>query len=306
MHATVLKYFTEVARCGSVRAAAQNLFVASSAINRQILKLEDELGTELFDRVPSGMRLNPAGERLLRHVRATLHDFHLMRSELDALQGQRTGHVSVVAMDSLFVDFLPAVVEDFSEAYPAVTYTLIAAPPVQVPDKVASGEFDIGICFIGRLPAGVTVAAQAPFPPGVVMASSNPLSARSEITFDECRSQPVMRFEGKSPIHSVVSQGFFDFWESLTPAITCNATPMIKQLLLAGKGISFFSKLAFLQEIARGEIVWRPFADPAISALQAGVIVPAQRVLPHVTQAFLERIVRRFRQIEATASVTLR
>ena len=40
--------------------------------------LDAELGTGLFDRVPRGMRLNMAGERLQQHVRATLHDFHLM------------------------------------------------------------------------------------------------------------------------------------------------------------------------------------------------------------------------------------
>ena len=103
MHAVVLKYFLEVARHGSIRKAAQNLFVASSAVNRQILRLEEELGTELFDRVPSGMRLNAAGERLQQHVRGTLHDFHLMRTELDALKGERKGHVSVAAMDSLLI-----------------------------------------------------------------------------------------------------------------------------------------------------------------------------------------------------------
>ncbi|MES1264992.1 MAG: LysR family transcriptional regulator, partial [Variovorax sp.] len=108
MHASVLKYFVEVARSGSVRKASENLFVAASAINRQILKLEDELGSELFDRVPNGMRLNAAGERLLQHVQATLHDFQVTRTEMDALKGERTGHVKIASMDSLFVDFLPS------------------------------------------------------------------------------------------------------------------------------------------------------------------------------------------------------
>ena len=80
VHASILKYFVEVARCGSIRKAAQQLFVATSAINRQIRNLEDELGTELFDRLPSGMRLNAAGQRVLQHVQATLHDYHLTRS----------------------------------------------------------------------------------------------------------------------------------------------------------------------------------------------------------------------------------
>ena len=56
MHAPVLKYFSEVAARGSIRKAADNLNVASSAVNRQVLKLEEELGVLLFERVPGGVR----------------------------------------------------------------------------------------------------------------------------------------------------------------------------------------------------------------------------------------------------------
>ncbi|MFT4068229.1 LysR family transcriptional regulator [Paraburkholderia sp.] len=91
----VLKYFCEVAKCGSMRKAAQYLFVAPSAINRQIRNLEDELSVELFERLPGGLKLTPAGERLLMHVRRTLDDFHAMRSEFDALRGVRTEHISL-------------------------------------------------------------------------------------------------------------------------------------------------------------------------------------------------------------------
>src|SRR6218665_2417048 len=112
MHASVLKYFVEVARCGSVRKASENLYVAASAVNRQILKIEDELGGELFDRMPNGMRLNAAGERLLRHVESTLHYFQVIGGELDSLNGVRTGHVKLASIESLFVDFLPASIED--------------------------------------------------------------------------------------------------------------------------------------------------------------------------------------------------
>src|SRR5260370_17657642 len=98
------------------------------------------MGTELFDRLPNGIRLNAAGERMLQHIRATLNDFHLMRSELDDLKGERKGHVAVAAMDSLFVDFLPATVEEFSEAYPAVTYSIVAVPPPDVAPRPVSAD----------------------------------------------------------------------------------------------------------------------------------------------------------------------
>ncbi|MGH8831419.1 MAG: LysR family transcriptional regulator [Polaromonas sp.] len=298
MHAVVLKYFLEVARCGSIRKAAQNLFVASSAVNRQILRLEDELGTELFDRVPTGIRLNAAGERLLQHVRATLHDFHLMRTELDALKGERKGHVSVAAMDSLLIDFLPTAVEEFSETYPAVRYTILSTMPSAVPDRVVNGDSDIGICYLGKLPSGLEVVAKALFPPGVVMASSHPLAKKAQLSFDDCRGHAFLQISGISPIHSMVLPEFSNFWDELVPAVSCNSTTMVKRLLIAGRGISFFSKIGFMDELARGDVVWRPLANPAINAIEVGIITPSQRALSHVTMQFLERITRRLKQLE--------
>lgn len=302
MHAVVLKYFLEVARHGSVRKAAQNLFVASSAVNRQILRLEEELGTELFDRVPSGMRLNAAGERLRRHVNGTLHDYHLMRSELDALKGERKGHVSVVAMDSLLIDFLPAAVEEFSSAYPAVRYSIMSAVPSDVPERVAAGDSDIGICYLGKLPSALQVVAKAPFPPGVVMAPSHPLARHASLKFDDCRGHAFIQLTKISPIHAVVLPEFADYWDELEPAISCNSTVMAKRMIVAGRGISFFSQIGFIDELDRGEVVWRPLDNEAINAIQVGILVPSHRSLSHVTEQFLERLVRRLKQLELAAT----
>ena len=302
MHAVVLKYFLEVARCGSIRKAAQNLFVASSAVNRQILKLEDELGTELFDRVPTGIRLNAAGERLQQHIRGTLHDFHLMRTELDALKGERKGHVSVAAMDSLLIEFLPAAVENFSESFPAVSYAITSAMPSEVPEKVVNGDSDIGICYLGKLPAGVKAVAKAAFPPGVVMAPSHPLAKKAQISFDDCRSHAFIQVSRLSPIHSLVVPEFERFWDDLQPGISCNSTTMVKRLLIGGKGISFFAKIGFMDELARGEVVWRPLANARINRIEVGILMPTHRTLSHVAQEFLDRIMLRLKQLELAAS----
>jgi DNA-binding transcriptional LysR family regulator len=58
----LLTYVDAVARHGSIRKAADALSVASSALNRQILDLETDLGTALFERLPRGVRLTAAGE----------------------------------------------------------------------------------------------------------------------------------------------------------------------------------------------------------------------------------------------------
>lgn len=302
MHASILKYFVEVARCGSVRKASEKLFVAASAVNRQILKLEGELGVELFDRLPNGMRLNPAGERLLKHVQETLHDFQTMRSELDALKGERTGHVKLATMDSFYIDFLPAAVEEFLQAFPAVTYTITSIQPMDVPQLVLSGQVDVGLTFVSRLPAGVVAVALAHMPLGLIMPPGHPLEKFDRVSLKECARYPFLRSSSHPVVGSSMSPEFFRFWDDMEPAATCNSTPMLKRLIMAGKGVSCFSKIGFIEELSRGEVVWRPFDLPALNAMQVGIVVPSHRVLPHVTQNFVGRLARRLTQVEIAAA----
>jgi DNA-binding transcriptional LysR family regulator len=99
-----------------------------------------------------------------------------------------------------------------------------------------------------------------------------------------------------------LSPEFAAFWDDMEPAATCNSTPLLKRLIMNGKGISCFSKIAFIEELKRGELLWRPFALPALNELQVGIVVPSQRALPHVTQNFVGRMVRRLTQLESVAA----
>ncbi|WP_455854058.1 helix-turn-helix domain-containing protein [Ensifer canadensis] len=62
LHSRVLRYIDEVARSGSIRAAGERLNVAASAINKHVLQLEEMIDEPLFERLPRGLRLTPAGE----------------------------------------------------------------------------------------------------------------------------------------------------------------------------------------------------------------------------------------------------
>ena len=68
----VLNYVDAVARYGSIRKAADALNIASSALNRQILDLEMDLGAPLFERLPRGVRVTSAGEAFLVYARLVI------------------------------------------------------------------------------------------------------------------------------------------------------------------------------------------------------------------------------------------
>ncbi|HSW17494.1 MAG TPA: LysR substrate-binding domain-containing protein, partial [Ramlibacter sp.] len=92
------------------------------------------------------------------------------------------------------------------------------------------------------------------------------------------------------------------FWDDMDPAATCNSTPLLKRLIIGGKGISCFSKIAFIEELQRGELLWRPFDLPELNNLHVGILLPMQRELPRVIQNFVSRVARRLTQLEGIAA----
>lgn len=290
LHAAALIYFREVARVGSIRKAAASLNVAASAINRQIINLEVRLGSPLFDRLPGSMRLTVAGDLLLRHVVDTLHDFDRVRGAIDDLKAARSGHIAVAALDSLLVDFLPRVVDRFRVDFPAVTYSVMAAEPPDVPVMVARGEVDMGFTFVGRIPNSVRYVTDIAAPIGVVMRADHPLANKLAVDFDEVSRYPVLTQSGPLPKGADVDAAFANFKSAIKPKLQSNSIQMLKLAIMLNMGVSFFTRLGFLHEIEKGDLAWRPLNSPGINTLRIGLVVSAQRELSPPAEQFARRL----------------
>lgn len=291
LHAAALFYFREVARVGSIRKAAAGLNVAASALNRQIINLEHRLGTPLFDRLPGKMRLTIAGELLLRHVVDTLHDFDRVRVAIDDLKAARSGHVAIVALDSLLVDFLPRAIDRFRADFPAVTYSVMASQPPDVVSMVASGEVDMGFTFVGQIPHAVRCMTEISAPIGVVMRADHPLANKLAVDFDEVARYPILTQSGPLPKGADVDAAFTTFKGQLKPALQSNSIQMLKLAITLNMGVSLFTRLGFLHEIEQGDLAWRPLNSPGINTLRIGLVVSAQRGLSPPAEQFARRLV---------------
>ena len=107
LHSRLLNYVDEVARTGSIRKAASHLNVAASAISRQILALESQLGTPIFHRLPKKLILTAAGEVLIGHVRQTLKELTRAQGKIEELKGLRRGEITVAMMSGLASNLVP-------------------------------------------------------------------------------------------------------------------------------------------------------------------------------------------------------
>jgi DNA-binding transcriptional LysR family regulator len=291
LHAAALYYFREVARVGSIRKAASSMNVAASALNRQIINLEIQLGTPLYDRLPGGMRLTVAGELLLRHAIDTLHDFDRVRVAIDDLKAARSGHVAIAALDSLLVDFLPRAIDRFRVDFPAVTYSVMTAQPPEIPSMVAAGDIDMGFTFVGQVPRSVRYLTEISAPIGVVMRADHPLANKLAVDFDEVSRYPIVTQSGPLPKGADADAAFATFKSELKPKLQSNSIQMLKLAIMLNIGVSLFTRLGFLHEIEKGDIAWRPLNSAGVNTLRIGLVVPSQRDLTPPAEQFARRLV---------------
>src|SRR5262249_29461031 len=120
----LLIYVDAVARHGSIRKAPAALNVASSALNRQILDLEMDLGSALFERLPRGLRATAAGELFLTYARKQISELKAVQSEIEQLRGLVRGQVGVAAVESVASELLPSTITQYQAAHPKVRFNV--------------------------------------------------------------------------------------------------------------------------------------------------------------------------------------
>lgn len=146
-HLIALHYIDAVAKAGSIRQAAETLAITSTALNRRILAMEEDLGVPIFERLPRGVRLTTAGEILIHHVREQLSDMERVKSQIADLAGERRGHVAIACSQALLPYFLPEQISVYRIAHPAVTFAVLVRDRDAAEQALTDLSADIAVVF---------------------------------------------------------------------------------------------------------------------------------------------------------------
>ncbi|MGG7569601.1 LysR family transcriptional regulator [Streptomyces sirii] len=150
MDTRLLRTFVTLARTGGFTSAARALHLAQSTVTVQIRTLERELGTPLFDRLPSGTVPTRAGARLLEAAEEVLDAVARLRATASAGQGDPEGgtvegEVAVGAGDSLCSSRLPAVIAALRRDHPGLDVHLHSVGTTAAVDGLRTGRLDLAL-----------------------------------------------------------------------------------------------------------------------------------------------------------------
>ncbi len=285
-HVTALRYFHEVARFGSIRLASERLNVASSAISRQIAKLESEVGEPLFERQPHGMTLTAAGRIYHDYVRDTFLGLRRVHSEIGRLRGLKSGHVRLATIEGLVASFLSLAISDFRKSHPGVSFDVVITSADEVVGRLGAGASDIGLAFNAPARDGIAYRQRIPDPVAAVMAPDFPLASRRRLRLADVLSVPTAVPVRSFGIRNLLDQACRDERLPLSPALETNSIEALRAFARNGDGVAFLHQFAIERELHEGLVVSRDIEAPALKTGTIDVCVLSEKLLPVAAQEF--------------------
>jgi DNA-binding transcriptional LysR family regulator len=140
-----LQLLREVARRGTIRAAAEAMSITPSAVSQQLRILEAEAGVPLLERKGRLVRLTDAGEMLVRHAETITAAITAAESELAATQHEIAGTLRVAAIPTAARAVLPAAIASLGRAHPRLRLMLRDLETAESLPALAADEVDLAV-----------------------------------------------------------------------------------------------------------------------------------------------------------------
>lgn len=301
-----LRYADQVARSGSIQKAARELHVAASAINRQILQLEDELGVPLFERLPRGMRLTASGEAVIALTRRWRQDERQLAAEVRRLQGVQQGVVALAAMDSMSTGVLPRLVDSLSTSHPLVSLSIELATPDHAEVSLIGGKADLAAVFNLAPRRELLVLWKEVLPLGCVVAPGHALAAHESVSFQQATAYPVALQSRAITIRRYLEAQYSWLFKEPRRFVESNSLQLVKQLAMGGQHVMFTSELDAAAELADGRLVFLPIRDRGAEPQGISVAVDAARPPGPILKLVAERLITVLQESLAAARAVRR
>ncbi|MEP9368347.1 LysR family transcriptional regulator [Xanthobacter sp. VNH20] len=283
-----LRYAEQVARSGSIQRAAKDLNVAASAINRQILQLEEALGVALFERIPKGMRATPAGDVMITLARRWRADERRAAAELREVRGVSQGHVRLAAMDSHVNGILPALIAELETRYPRISLDVEVMSTDAAVAALISGEADIAAVFNLSPHRDIHVRWTVELPFGCVVAPDHPLAQRPSVSLQEVVAFPLALQSRALMIRRYLEARHGWLFADNRKILETNSLQLAKILAREGSHVTLTSELDAAPELVAGTLVFRPVRDSSAEPQSASIAIDGRKPLTRVGRVVAE------------------
>lgn len=255
MNLNHLAIFVAVAEEGSVVKGAERLMVSQPAVSKQIKEFESALGVKLFDRLPGGVKLTDAGEKLLPHARRLFAIEAEAARALEELRGVRGGRLRIGASMTTGVYLLPQYLARFRQRYPKVELQVEINNTDNIQHLLLDHSVDLAFTegFVEHAELIATAFATDELVP--IVRPGHELLKQKHVTLTRFLAEPFILREVGSGTRAVVEHALAQHGARVSPILSLANTEAIKRCVAAGLGVAIVSRLAVETELASGALV---------------------------------------------------
>ena len=289
------RYFYQSALDSSIRKASQNLNINSSAIVRQIQKLEDRLQTKLFIRNARGLELTNEGKLLFDHLSIQNEVNTNFLSDLKQNKTGTTGEINISTGETFAVQFLSPIISKFRKIYPDVKIKISSRQPDTIIDNLITNKTDFGISFAKDLPKTLKSLFVCNFPMGILCSPNHILANKSEILLDDCLKFPLIFHPGTVTFWNSIQREIGEKLYSINPNLISNSFAFIKNYLIEDENyLTFFTSVGSVREIHSKQLVFKTVNHKLFLNNKVGIIVSKNSKFKKFTLDFIDLVKKEF------------
>lgn len=285
-----LRYYLAVYETGSVNAAARRLFVAGSAVSRQIARLEKEAGAPLFDRLPTGVVPTDAGHAFAGFARRAIQDAGQLVDEIHERRSADT-LISMAASSGAGHEFLPRVAADYRGVHRGVRFELHVTEPVAATHMVRDGAVDVAVTFNLAIERGVRIVHSTPAPLCAVVRAGHPLAGRPSVSLAEVLTYPLVLNPPRTTNRQLVDVVSAAQGTPIEPVLVCDNPGGMVRFIGRSDAVGLIGMISIGAYAQAGEVVAIPLRDKELRQRTLQVQTQAGRHLPTAVEEFVNALV---------------
>ncbi len=259
-----LQYFVKLAELQHFSKAAEACFVSQPTLSTQIMKLEEELGVTLVERIPRKVKLTSVGEEIALRARHVLRDIEQIRLTARRSHDPETGTLRLGIFPTLAPYLLPHVMPGIRARFPELKLQLAEEKTEDILALLENGTLDAGLLALPLQGENLQVEILFEEPFMLAMPESHALASRDSVTMADLDGRELLLLQDG---HCLRDQALeVCALSGAHERVDFHATSMetLRQMVAAEVGITLMPLLAVKPPIpVTGNMALRPFADPA-------------------------------------------
>jgi LysR family transcriptional regulator, transcription activator of glutamate synthase operon len=284
VHFEELQWFVVLAETQHVTEAAAELRVSQPTLSRALTRIEEQVGSPLFDRVGRRIQLNVYGEIMLEHARRSLAEMRAATDRIAALRNPDDGRVRVAFLHSLANWYVPEQLRRFREAAPGIAFDLFQGAAHEITQRVLDGGSDVAIT--SPRPDSSSFAWRRLYVEGLCLAvpPDHRLASRKRVSLSVAADEPFVGLQKPFGLRLLTDELFAETGIEPTLVFEAAEIPTMEGLVAAGFGVAV---VPVPRDGGDGRVVHVPLSN-ARAKREVGLAWGLDRPLAPPTERFVQ------------------